>query len=59
VEQAWDYFRNVQTKNRKYTPFITANDPPAIWLKNDARQVSTRDEKVLLTLASLLRNQHS
>ena len=32
VEQAWDYFRNVQTKNRKYTPFITANDPPAIWL---------------------------
>jgi aminobenzoyl-glutamate utilization protein B len=32
AEQAWDYFRNVQTKNRKYTPFITANDPPAIWL---------------------------
>jgi aminobenzoyl-glutamate utilization protein B len=32
VEQAWDYFRNVQTKTRKYTPFITADDPPATWL---------------------------
>ena len=32
VSDAWDYFRNVQTKTRKYTPFITANDPPAIWL---------------------------
>jgi aminobenzoyl-glutamate utilization protein B len=32
VEQAWDYFRNVQTKSRTYTPFITANDPPAVWL---------------------------
>jgi aminobenzoyl-glutamate utilization protein B len=32
VTQAWDYFRNVQTKSRQYTPFITANDPPAVWL---------------------------
>jgi aminobenzoyl-glutamate utilization protein B len=32
VTQAWDYFNNVQTKTRKYTPFITKNDPPAIWL---------------------------
>jgi aminobenzoyl-glutamate utilization protein B len=32
VDQAWDYFRSVQTKNRKYTPFITAADPPATWL---------------------------
>jgi aminobenzoyl-glutamate utilization protein B len=35
VEQAWDYFRNVQTKDRKYTPFITEADPPAIWLNKD------------------------
>ncbi len=27
-----DYFRDVQTKDTKYTPFITANDPPATWL---------------------------
>jgi aminobenzoyl-glutamate utilization protein B len=35
VTAAWDYFKNVQTKDRKYTPFITANDPPAIWLNTD------------------------
>ncbi len=29
---AWDYFRNVQTKDIKYTPFLTANDKPALWL---------------------------
>ncbi|MFL6275092.1 MAG: amidohydrolase [Blastocatellia bacterium] len=32
VEQAWDYFRNVQTKERKYQPLISAQDKPAIWL---------------------------
>jgi aminobenzoyl-glutamate utilization protein B len=32
AQEAWDYFRNVQTKTRKYTPFITADDPPATWL---------------------------
>src|SRR5881628_2162111 len=28
VTQAWDYFNNVQTKNRKYTPFIRPEDQP-------------------------------
>jgi aminobenzoyl-glutamate utilization protein B len=32
VQQAWDYFRNVQTKDQKYVPFITDNDQPALWL---------------------------
>jgi len=32
VEQAWDYFRNVQTKDTKYTPLIGAQDKPATWL---------------------------
>src|SRR5688572_26113797 len=32
VAQAWDYFNNVQTKTRKYTPFIRPEDKPAIWL---------------------------
>jgi len=32
VEQAWDYFRNVQTKDTMYQPFISAQDKPAIWL---------------------------
>ncbi len=29
VEEAWKYFREVQTKDVQYTPFITENDQPA------------------------------
>src|SRR5207245_10829586 len=32
VQQAWDYFRTVQTRDVKYQPFITPQDKPAIWL---------------------------
>ena len=32
VGEAWDYFRTVQTRDRKYIPFITEKDPPATWL---------------------------
>jgi aminobenzoyl-glutamate utilization protein B len=32
VTQAWDYFKNVQTKNTKYIPLIRPEDKPAIWL---------------------------
>ena len=32
VEQAWTYFRTVQTKDRKYTPLIAPGDKPAIEL---------------------------
>jgi aminobenzoyl-glutamate utilization protein B len=32
VKQAWDYFHNVQTKDVKYIPFITKDNPPAIHL---------------------------
>jgi len=35
IEEAWAYFRDVQTKDMKYTPFITANDPPPIWLNRE------------------------
>ncbi len=28
VTQAWDYFKNVQTKDVKYVPFITRDTPP-------------------------------
>src|SRR5262249_13226009 len=34
VEQAWVYFRDVQTKDTKYQPLISAEDKPAIWLNN-------------------------
>ncbi len=32
VSKAKDYFTNVQTKTRKYTPLLRAEDQPAIWL---------------------------
>jgi len=32
VADAWTYFRDVQTKDTKYTPFIAPTDQPAIWL---------------------------
>jgi len=32
VTQAWDYFRNVQTKDVKYQSFLRPDDKPAIWL---------------------------
>jgi aminobenzoyl-glutamate utilization protein B len=35
VAQAWDFFRTVQTANRKYTPLIRPYDKPAIWLNKD------------------------
>ena len=34
VEQAWDYFRKVQTKDVKYQPLIAPQDKPAVWLNS-------------------------
>ena len=35
VQQAWDYFRTVQTAKVKYQPLIRAQDRPAIELNAD------------------------
>ncbi|GMV05070.1 MAG: hypothetical protein AMXMBFR53_13500 [Gemmatimonadota bacterium] len=35
VADAWTYFNDVQTKETKYTPFITPDDKPATWLNAD------------------------
>ena len=43
VTQAWDYFRNVQTKNVTYTPLIRPQDTPAIWL-NETTMAKYRPE---------------
>ena len=32
VPQAWDYFRNVQTKDIKYYPLMRPEDQPPIWM---------------------------
>jgi len=35
VEQAWAYFRTVQTKDQKYVPLIADTDKPAIDLNKE------------------------
>jgi aminobenzoyl-glutamate utilization protein B len=35
ITQAWDFFRSVQTAQRKYTPLMRSYDKPAIWLNTD------------------------
>lgn len=35
VDAAWEYFNEVQTAETTYTPFITEDDEPAIWLNED------------------------
>ena len=35
VTQAWDYFKNVQTKEETYKPMITKEDAPPIYLNRD------------------------
>jgi len=35
VQQAWDYFRNVQTRDVKYTSFLQPGDKPAIEMNKD------------------------
>jgi len=32
VQQAWDYYNNVQTKDQKYTPLLRPEDKPATFL---------------------------
>jgi len=35
IQQAWDYFRNEQTKGTQYQPIIRPEDRPATWLNAD------------------------
>ena len=44
VESAWKYFREEQTKDQKYVPFITDKDPPAITI-NDKVDAKFRDQQ--------------
>lgn len=43
VEQAWRYFREVQTKDTKYRPLISATDKPEITI-NKRRQDTYREQ---------------
>jgi aminobenzoyl-glutamate utilization protein B len=49
VKQAWDYFKDVQTKEQKYVPFITKDTPPPTWLNKEILdEIQAGDEEVLL-----------
>ena len=39
VDKAWDYFKNVQTKETKYTSFLRPADQPAIWLNQKTMEI--------------------
>jgi aminobenzoyl-glutamate utilization protein B len=43
VTDAWAYFKNVQTKDRKYIPLIRPDDKPSIWL-NEQTMAKYRPE---------------
>lgn len=43
VDQAWDYFNNVQAKEQKYEPMISAEDMPPTYLNAD-KQGQFREE---------------
>jgi len=38
VAQAWSYFRDVQTRETKYTPLIGPQDVPATWLNRETME---------------------
>jgi aminobenzoyl-glutamate utilization protein B len=44
VESAWKYFREEQTKDQKYVPFITDKDPPAVTI-NDKVDAKFREQQ--------------
>ena len=35
VERSWDYFHEVQNKDRQYTSFLRQGDEPAVWLNRE------------------------
>jgi aminobenzoyl-glutamate utilization protein B len=43
ITQSWDYFNNVQMKDKKYIPLIRPEDKPAIWL-NEQTMAKYRPE---------------
>ena len=43
VSNAWSYFKNVQNKERQYTPLIRPTDVPAIWM-NEQTMAKYRPE---------------
>jgi len=38
VANAWSYFKDVQNKERQYTPLIRPTDVPAIWMNEQTME---------------------
>ena len=38
ISDGWDYFRNVQTKEVKYIPFVEATTAPAVHLNQKSQE---------------------
>ena len=38
VRRSWDYFNNVQTKDREYVSFLRPEDVPATWLNAETME---------------------
>jgi aminobenzoyl-glutamate utilization protein B len=47
VDKAWDYFKNVQTKDMKYRSFLRPDDKPAMWLNKKIMEEYRPRMKVL------------
>lgn len=39
IQRAWDYYRNVQTKDVKYIPLMRPEDQPALWLNDRTMEI--------------------
>jgi aminobenzoyl-glutamate utilization protein B len=39
VQKAWDYYRNIQTKDAKYKTFLRPDDKPAIWMNAKTMEI--------------------
>ena len=39
VQKAWEYYRNVQTKDVKYKSFLRPDDKPAIWMNAKTMEI--------------------
>jgi aminobenzoyl-glutamate utilization protein B len=39
VQKAWDYYRNVETKDVKYKSFLRPDDKPAIWMNAKTMEI--------------------
>jgi aminobenzoyl-glutamate utilization protein B len=45
IEQAWTYFRDVQTRETRYTPFIGPRDVPQTWMNRKTMETYREQQR--------------